>query len=325
MASFRLKAAAAVLAIAATLLPASFASAQVTRPQGIGPAPPAPTSIIVNLPARTLYWYKNGQLLRTFPVGVGTSATQTPPGTRKVLEKAVHPWWQPPWGGAIVPPGPQNPLGTRWMGLGDGYGIHGTNAPDSIGYFVSHGCIRMYVPDVEWLYEQVPVGTPVLLAYDPVGIQFGPGGRRYLALYPDAYGRGAPSIASVLTAAGLEADAVSTKEAGLYALDAGAVVNGQEVPAIRHQGRVFLAARAMGAQLSTPVMWDPATATVLLDGQPVATVLRGATGYVDAEAAAAILGVEYQWDDQAGVAVFTGRPLFLNGHLLSREGDPLEG
>jgi hypothetical protein len=325
MASFRQIAAAAVLTMAATLLPAGPAAAQVTRPQGIGPAPPAPTSIVVNLPARTLYWYKDGQLVRTFPVGVGTTATQTPPGTRKVLDKAVHPWWQPPWGGPAVPPGPQNPLGTRWMGLGDGYGIHGTNTPDSIGYFVSHGCIRMYVPDVEWLYPQVPIGTTVKLAYDPVEIEYNAAGRRYLAIYPDGYGRGAPSAASVLSGAGVEPDAVVASKAGLYPLDAGAVVNGQEIKAILHQGKAYVGARALAAQFGSMVTWEPDTATVSLDGQPLPTVLRGETGYVDAEAAAAILGVEYQWDSDSSVAVITGTPLFLNGHLLNNEGQPLEG
>ena len=63
-----------------------------------------------------------------------------------------------------VPPGPGNPLGTRWMGLSAPYvGIHGTPDAASIGYSVSHGCIRMLIPQVEWLFEQVEVGTPVFI------------------------------------------------------------------------------------------------------------------------------------------------------------------
>src|SRR5262249_61168811 len=84
--------------------------------------------------------------------------------------KRKTPWWYPPtqdsWAKGLkpVPPGPDNPLGTRWMGLSaPGVGIHGTDAPSSIGYSVSHGCIRMQVPEAEWLFEHVSVGTPVVI------------------------------------------------------------------------------------------------------------------------------------------------------------------
>ena len=78
------------------------------------------------------------------------------------MNKQRNPWWYPPtydaWAKGLkpVPPGPGNPLGTRWMGLdAPGVGIHGTDAPASIGYSASHGCIRMHVPDAEWLFEHV--------------------------------------------------------------------------------------------------------------------------------------------------------------------------
>jgi lipoprotein-anchoring transpeptidase ErfK/SrfK len=80
------------------------------------------------------------------------------------------PWWIPPpnsaWaaGEKPIPPGPGNPLGTRWMGLSaPAVGIHGTPDAASIGYSASHGCIRMRVPDAEWLFEHVRVGTPVAI------------------------------------------------------------------------------------------------------------------------------------------------------------------
>jgi lipoprotein-anchoring transpeptidase ErfK/SrfK len=82
--------------------------------------------------------------------------------------KWKNPWWYPPtqdsWAKGLkpVPPGPGNPLGTRWMGLSaPGVGIHGTDEPSSIGYSASHGCIRMQVPDAEWLFDHVDVGTTV--------------------------------------------------------------------------------------------------------------------------------------------------------------------
>ena len=80
-----------------------------------------------------------------------------------------NPWWYPPpspWAedAEPVPPGPGNPLGTRWMGLSAPYvGIHGTPDAASIGYSASHGCIRMRIPDAEWLFQHVKVGTPVFI------------------------------------------------------------------------------------------------------------------------------------------------------------------
>jgi lipoprotein-anchoring transpeptidase ErfK/SrfK len=88
----------------------------------------------------------------------------------RIVTKEKDPWWYPPvydsWAKGLkpVPPGPSNPLGTRWMGLSAaGVGIHGTDAESSIGYSLSHGCIRMHVPEAEWLFEHVRVGTPVVI------------------------------------------------------------------------------------------------------------------------------------------------------------------
>ena len=93
----------------------------------------------------------------------------TPAGRFHIVVKWVNPWWYPPaspWaaGESPVPPGPGNPLGTRWMGLSaPGVGIHGTPQPQSIGYSLSHGCIRMLIPEAEWLFNHVDVGTTVFI------------------------------------------------------------------------------------------------------------------------------------------------------------------
>ena len=108
--------------------------------------------------------------MRTFPVATGQAIYPTPTGIWRIVDKQLNPWWYPPtadaWAKGLkpVPPGPSNPLGTRWMGLNaPGVGIHGTDAPASIGYSASHGCIRMQVPDAEWLFERAQVGTPVVI------------------------------------------------------------------------------------------------------------------------------------------------------------------
>jgi lipoprotein-anchoring transpeptidase ErfK/SrfK len=108
--------------------------------------------------------------VRAFAVATGQSIYPTPAGVWSIANKQRDPWWYPPtydeWAKGLkpVPPGPGNPLGTRWMGLtAPGVGIHGTDADTSIGYSASHGCVRMHVPDAEWLFEHVSVGTPVVI------------------------------------------------------------------------------------------------------------------------------------------------------------------
>jgi lipoprotein-anchoring transpeptidase ErfK/SrfK len=126
--------------------------------------------IVITRGANNLKLYDGPRLVRTFPVATGQSIYPTPAGVWRIANKQRDPWWYPPtyddWAKGLkpVPPGPGNPLGTRWMGLNaTGVGIHGTDADTSIGYSASHGCIRMHVPDAEWLFERVAVGTPVVI------------------------------------------------------------------------------------------------------------------------------------------------------------------
>jgi len=113
--------------------------------------------------------YHGTSLWRQFRVATGQSAYPTPAGRFDIIVKWKNPWWYPPaspWaaGEKPTPPGPWNPLGTRWMGLSaPGVGIHGTPKPQSIGYSESHGCIRMLIPQAEWLFDHVDVGTTVFI------------------------------------------------------------------------------------------------------------------------------------------------------------------
>ena len=136
--------------------------AKVTR-KAFGPV------IVIRRAANKLFLYNGMRQLRTFGVATGQSRYPTPLGRFHVVVRWKNPWWYPPdsaWAKDLdpVPPGPTNPLGTRWMGISSpGVGIHGTPEPGSIGYSVSHGCIRMRIPDAEWLFEKVPVGTTVFI------------------------------------------------------------------------------------------------------------------------------------------------------------------
>jgi lipoprotein-anchoring transpeptidase ErfK/SrfK len=136
------------------------------------PLPPAKDSravIVIDRAKNMLFLYKDTKPWRTFKVATGQAAYPTPQGRFEIVVKWTNPWWYPPaspWaaGESPVPPGPGNPLGTRWMGLSaSGVGIHGTPRPESLGYSLSHGCIRMLIPQAEWLFERVGIGTPVFI------------------------------------------------------------------------------------------------------------------------------------------------------------------
>jgi lipoprotein-anchoring transpeptidase ErfK/SrfK len=125
--------------------------------------------IVIQRGANHLNLYDGMRLVRSFGVATGQRVYPTPLGRFSIVVKWRDPWWYPPaspWakGAKPVPPGPGNPLGTRWMGLSSpGVGIHGTPDDGSIGYSVSHGCIRMHISDAEWLFNQVDVGTTVFI------------------------------------------------------------------------------------------------------------------------------------------------------------------
>jgi L,D-transpeptidase ErfK/SrfK len=118
--------------------------------------------IVISIPDRKLLLIEGNQVLKMYDVAVGKPSTPSPQGEFQVINRIPHPTWYGP--GTIVGPGRDNPLGTRWMGLSvKGYGIHGTNAPNSIGKAASHGCIRMRQQDLEDLFELIEVGTTVEL------------------------------------------------------------------------------------------------------------------------------------------------------------------
>jgi lipoprotein-anchoring transpeptidase ErfK/SrfK len=123
--------------------------------------------VVIRRGSNRLHLYDGPQLVRSFTVATGSAEYPTPLGDFEIVVKERDPTWNPPdseWaaGAEPIPPGPGNPLGTRWMGISAyAVGIHGTPDAASLGYSVSHGCIRMAIPEAEWLFEHVEVGTPV--------------------------------------------------------------------------------------------------------------------------------------------------------------------
>lgn len=161
--------------------------------------------LLVNIAEYRLYYFTQvgGQpVVATFPISIGRMDWSTPLGRHRVLSKQKQPTWYPPPsiraeheadGDVLpkaIPPGPENPLGDYAMRLSQsGYLIHGTNKPVGIGMQVTHGCIRMYPEDIEWLFPQVAVGATVEIVNEPYKFGWTPDGL-YLEVHPHLEGDG---------------------------------------------------------------------------------------------------------------------------------------
>ena len=133
--------------------------------------------ILINIGDLRLYYYEDGKLIDSFPIGIGRSGWETPLGKAKVIKKKKDPIWIPPESvrkedpslPKVVAAGEDNPLGNRAFYLSmPSYLIHGTNKPYGVGMRVSHGCIRLYPEDIEILYELVNEGTKVNIINQPI-------------------------------------------------------------------------------------------------------------------------------------------------------------
>ncbi|MBX7149589.1 L,D-transpeptidase [bacterium] len=178
---------------------------------------PQNTKIVVNIPARELRLYHEGELVYRFPVAVGSPVFKTPVGERKLSQIVWNPWWMPPdskWAedSKPTPPGPGNPLGLAKLDLGGAILLHGTNKEYTVGHPASHGCMRMFAADVKalawWVqshftektdpellktyaahrgssyYVNLKNSIPVEIKYNIFEIQEGK-----LKIHPDVYGK----------------------------------------------------------------------------------------------------------------------------------------
>ena len=152
-----------------------------------------PEGIVVNLSDMRLYYFeKKDGPPRSFPIGIGREGLRTPVGSTTVVRKAKDPTWRPtarmraedPTLAEVVPPGPDNPMGSRAIYLGwPTYAIHGTNNPWGVGRRLSSGCVRMYNEEVEELYDLVQVGTKVTVVDQPIKLGW-INGQLYLEAHP---------------------------------------------------------------------------------------------------------------------------------------------
>ncbi len=150
--------------------------------------------IVINVPELRLYlFFTDIKMVKTYPIGIGVLDSPTPLGRFTIMEKTKNPTWNIPlslqeeYGRQSMPPGPDNPLGAYRLRLSNfDVGIHGTNIPWGVGRLVSHGCIRLYPEDIEELFSEVKVGTPVEIIYEPVKIGFKEG-HIFVEVHPDLY------------------------------------------------------------------------------------------------------------------------------------------
>jgi L,D-transpeptidase ErfK/SrfK len=179
----------------------------------IVPAPAADEpleGLLINVPQRLLFLFRDGAPVAHFPVGLGAPGSRTPIGEFTITGREVDKTWYVPAsiqeemqreGKPVrteVPPGPDNPLGRHWLGLSEpACGIHGTIAPASVYRFRTHGCIRLHPEDVAWLFDRVAVAEPVRIVYAPVLLAALPDGRIFLEVHRDVYGTAEPPLATL--------------------------------------------------------------------------------------------------------------------------------
>jgi L,D-transpeptidase ErfK/SrfK len=173
-----------------------------------------PEGIVINIPQRMLFVFRDGHLAGAWPVTVGRPDWRTPLGSFRIAALELNPTWHVPPAiraemedegiptSAVVKPGPSNPLGQRWIGLDHGgIGIHGTNHPNSIFYFGSHGCVRLAPEAVGKLFHSVKQGERVDIVYRPVSLAVLSDGRIFVESDADPYEQGRPDLHALQAAA----------------------------------------------------------------------------------------------------------------------------
>jgi len=286
---------------------------------GAAAPPEEPLYLVLNVAACRLYVYLDARLHRVYPTTVGRPGEETPTGEYSIISKRVNPTWYPD-DRPPVPPGPANPLGTRWMGFTQwGHGLHGTNTPWLIGRAGSGGCVRLRNAHAEELFEMVRIGTPVKVVYEPVELALcgpEPDDRRQfvLSLFPDIYGRiehYGEFLEIELAAAGIEIDkempawlveAVSRHTAVTWDTATPVMLGSRRVETdiirVGREDEAFprIWIRPFGEALGLAVGWNHDIGAPTLDGRPVeGCVVAGGRAYAGVDAIAAAAGIRLDW------------------------------
>ncbi len=274
--------------------------------------------IVINSASRFLTLYENGEKKAMYPLGLGKTRTPTPVGYFKIQTKEINPSWISPSNPEYeIPSGPNNPLGYRWMRIKGNYGIHGTNKPESIGHYVSNGCIRLREADVEKLFDAVEIGTPVEITYQRVVIEKTPDENIAYYIYPDGYSLQKLNVAEVrkwLTPYGVaafesdadiaqkikESDGNPTYIGKPYNIEIDGVrvgdteQNGQKFfsKAVVREGITYLPAVPIAINLKTKLEWRASESTLKTAYGEVTGYERGSQLYLNADDAVVLFKID---------------------------------
>lgn len=283
-------------------------------------------SIVVNVPSRTLALYTGPNLVKKYPVAVGKWSTPTPLGTYTILQKEINPLWYPPNRSLVVPSGPENPLGYRWIGFAPLYGIHGTNAPSQIGTAASNGCIRMHERDVEELFEAVGSGVPIKITYDLVNVTVDEKGQVFVSAYADIYGYKNEELTlaelknklSMYRLTGFSSEKIlkslireHTGQPMMFAKVHKLKANGKDLGewAVSLDGAVLVPIWPLASAFQKDVIWNEYNSTVRSGEQFVSGVVKGDVVYVSPEGALALFGGIRLWNTKDNSLDFVMQPL----------------
>lgn len=300
----------------------------------------AAPSIIINLPSRTLELYSSSNLVKVYPVAIGKPSTPSPMGNFQITNKEINPWWIHPRTGNVVPSGPDNPLGYRWMEFYPLYGIHGTNAPWAIGLAVSNGCIRMHEEDAEELFEVVSYGTPVQITYERVKIRIDGNGELSIGIYPDIYGWHYLSLNEVkykLISYGAgdflsdsELIELMNEEADrqiVFARFHTIRVNQKILSdsAFTHKDTIYIPVKPVAAALGINVLWDSQNGLVHGDKRSVPGYIINNQIAITGENALILFGGQQVWNSEENRLDIDVLTVLLNDRLVTKDVQIVDG
>ena len=282
--------------------------------------------IIINIPSRSLTLFSDGKAVRMYAVGIGRIDSPTPVGEYQILSKEINPTWIKPGEEVVkIESGPDNPLGYRWMQIEGNYGIHGTNQPNSIGGYVSSGCIRMVEADVEELYDLVPIGTPVSIIYKRLVIEKSPDKVVTFYIYPDEYHSQSLDIQTVnkkLAEFGVDRfvsdEKISDKlltangEATFVGKSFSVIVNEQKLDmlGVVQGGMVYLPVMPIASQLKLAVTWNKESSSLNTAYGTVPGYVKKDILYMNAKDVDSLFHLELDWHDSDNL--FLNRKINVN-------------
>lgn len=297
-------------------------------------------NIVINLPSRTLDLYSGNDFVKEYPVAIGKPSTPTPMGSFSIINKEVDPIWMPPRKGYVVPSGPDNPLGYRWMGFLPLYGIHGTNAPWAIGLAVSNGCVRMHEEDAEELFNIVDYGTPVRVTYDRAKVRIDRSGQVSIGVYPDIYGYGGVSAAEIYSKLADYGLAGFVSESHIYQLIEQEA--DQQVPvvktvnlrvndkylnecAVQSDDQLYIPVWAVAGALNQNITWDEEKQLVRSKNRVVPGVVKGNVLYVSADSLQLLFGGQQLINSDENCLEINMLGVVVNSKFITSDVQVLDG